>query len=204
MKWSKPVRKRSGNVRNWSNMVGKWSIMVRKCQEMTKKLFKMVRKWSGEKPGHYQEMFKKCQEMLRVGNFRKWSENIKKWSKIIRILSKIEKQTKQRRKFILYTSSLSAEGAKAGSKKKETLNHPPHFYGSIFFCVLFFSFCSNLSIWPGRQVVPYESRCYTPIFDGLVKFKFNADQKRALEYVVFAMNGSKHIKISCRNQGRQS
>ena len=36
-----------------------------------------------------------------------------------------------------------------------------------FFCVIFFSFCSNLSIWPGRQVVPYESRCYTPIFDGL-------------------------------------
>ena len=34
--------------------------------------------------------------------------------------------------------------------------------------------------------------------------KFNADQRRALEYVVFAMNGSKHIKISCRNQGRQS
>ena len=92
------------------------------------------------KPGHYQEMFKKCQEMLRVGNFRKWSENIKKWSKIIRILSKIEKQTKQRRKFILYTSSLSAEGAKAGSKKKETLNHPPHFYGSIFFLCSFLFF----------------------------------------------------------------
>ena len=37
----------------------------------------------------------------------------------------------------------------------------------MFFSV-FFSSCSNLSIWPGRQVVPYESRCYTPIFNGLV------------------------------------
>ena len=38
----------------------------------------------------------------------------------------------------------------------------------VFFCVLFFSLCSNLSIWPSRQVVPDESRCYIPIFDGLV------------------------------------
>ena len=37
-----------------------------------------------------------------------------------------------------------------------------------FFCVLFFSLCSNLSIWPVRQVVPDEPRCYIPIFDGLV------------------------------------
>ena len=36
------------------------------------------------------------------------------------------------------------------------------------FCVIFFSFCSNISIWPGIQIVPYGLRCYTPIFDGLV------------------------------------
>ena len=41
-----------------------------------------------------------------------------------------------------------------------------------FFCVLFFSLCSNLSIWPGRQVVPDGSRCYIPIFDGLVYLCF--------------------------------
>ena len=39
----------------------------------------------------------------------------------------------------------------------------------VFFCVLFFSLCSNLSIWPVRQVVPDEPRCYIPIFDGLVE-----------------------------------
>ena len=39
-----------------------------------------------------------------------------------------------------------------------------------YFSVLFFSLCSNLSIWPGRQFVPDGSRCYIPIFDGLVYF----------------------------------
>ena len=34
---------------------------------------------------------------------------------------------------------------------------------------VFFSLCLNLSMWPGRQVVPDESRCYIPIFDGLVR-----------------------------------
>ena len=66
----------------------------------------MVRKCS--------EMVKKCQEMVR-----KWSENVKKWSEMIRILSKIDKQTKKREKYILYASSLSADGAKAGSKKRK-------------------------------------------------------------------------------------
>ena len=37
-----------------------------------------------------------------------------------------------------------------------------------FFCVFFFSLCSNLSMWPGGQIVPDESRCYIPIFDGVV------------------------------------
>ena len=82
---------------------------------------------------------------------------------IIRILSKIDTQTKKRGK-----SSLSAEGAKVCSKKRKRSTILPIFMVQSFFCVLFFSFCSNLSIWPVRQVVPIESRCYTPIFDGLV------------------------------------
>ena len=53
-------------------------------------------------------------------------------------------------------------------RQKKTLDRPPHFYGSIFFCILFFSLCSYLSIWSGRQVVPDSSWCYIPIFDGLV------------------------------------
>ena len=121
-------------------------------------------------PGHYQEMFKKCQEMLRVGNFRKWSENIKKWSKIIRILSKIEKQTKQRRKFILYTSSLSAEGAKAGSKKKGNAQpSSPFLWFNLFLCYfLFFSFCSYGQV---DRLFHMSHGAYTPIFDGLVLLK---------------------------------
>ena len=76
--------------------------------------------------------------------------------------------TQKEGKYFLYTSSLSAEGAKAGSKKRKRSTILLISMVQSFFCVLFFSFCSNLSIWPRKQVVPYESRCYTPIFDGLV------------------------------------
>ena len=34
--------------------------------------------------------------------------------------------------------------------------------------------------------------------------KYNADQRRAQESVIFAKHGSKHVKISFHNQGRQS
>ena len=84
-------------------------------------------------------------------------------------MSQIDKQTKKRGQYILYTSRLSAEGAKVCSKKRKCSTILPISIVQSFFCVLFFSFCSNLSIWPGRQVFPYESRCYTPIFDGLVQ-----------------------------------
>ena len=95
----------------------------------------------------------------------------KKWSEIIRILSKIEKQTKKEGNIYFLHVQAECLRREGWQQKKETLNHPPHFYGSTFFCVLFFSYCSNLSIWPGRQAVPYGKQCYTPIFDGLVSNK---------------------------------
>ena len=61
--------------------------------------------------------------------------------------------------------------------KKQTLDHPPFFYGIILFlCSFLFSLfksflCSNLSIWPDRPVVPNGSRCYISILDGLVSCK---------------------------------
>ena len=66
------------------------------------------------------------------------------------------------------THNLSAEGAKAGGKKRKRSTILPIFMVQFFVCVLFFSLCSNLSIWPGGQVVPDGSRCYIPIFDGFV------------------------------------
>ena len=69
---------------------------------------------------------------------------------------------------ILHSYGLSAEGAKAGSKKRKRSTILPFSMVQSFFFVLFFSLCSNLSIWPGRQFVPDGSRCYIPIFDGLV------------------------------------
>ena len=69
---------------------------------------------------------------------------------------------------IVHTYGLSAEGAKAGSKEWKRSAILPFSIVQSFFFVLFFSLCSNLSIWPGRQFVPDGSRCYIPIFDGLV------------------------------------
>ena len=64
-------------------------------------------------------------------------------------------------------SSLSAEGLQ---QKKGTVHLISNRNSMVqsFFCVRSFSLCSNLSMWPGIQVVPDESRCYIPIFDGLV------------------------------------
>ena len=67
------------------------------------------------------------------------------------------------KKYMMQTYGLSAEGAKAGGKTILPISMVQS-----FFCVLFFSLCSNLSMWPGGQIVPDESRCYIPIFDGLV------------------------------------
>ena len=76
---------------------------------------------------------------------------------------------------ILHMYGLSAEGAKAGSKKRKRSTILPFSMDQSFFFVLFFSLCSNLSIWPGRQFVPDGSRCYIPIFDGLVYTALTAD-----------------------------
>ena len=115
------------------------------------------------------------QEMVRKwsGNVRKWSGNVRKWSKMVRKWSKmIRKWSKMVRKWskmvILHTCGLSAKGAKDSRIKRKRATILPISIVQSFFCVLFFSLCSNLSIWPVRQVVPDESRCYIPIFDGLV------------------------------------
>ena len=76
----------------------------------------------------------------------------------------------------IHTHDLSAKGAKTDVKKKQQLDHPPHWnslilcFGS-FMCSLSKSFlCSNLFIWLDRPVVPNGSRCYISILDGLVIF----------------------------------
>ena len=94
---------------------------------------------------------------------REWSKIIRKWSKTVRKWSKM---------VILHTCGLSARGAKDSRIKRKRATILPISIVQSFFCVLFFSLCSNLSIWPVRQVVPDESRCYIPIFDGLVSVTF--------------------------------
>ena len=75
-------------------------------------------------------MFRKWSKMVRkwCTIVRKLSGNVRKWSQIIRILSKIYKQTKWRKNIYVQ------------QQKKETLNHPPHFYGSILFLCSFLFF----------------------------------------------------------------
>ena len=138
-KWPKMVKKSSGNVRKWSENAKRWCKMSRKlCHRPI--LFKMIQygpRWS-----------KMVHDGLKwsnmVWNSSRWSK-IPKWSKMLEALEKI----------YLKTYGLSAEGAKAGGKKRKRSTILPISIVQSFFCVLFFSFCSILSIWPGRQVVPY-------------------------------------------------
>ena len=100
-----------------------------------------------------------------------WSK-IPKRSKMLEALEKIHlayvRPERQRR-----------EGRR---QKRRRSNILPISMVQLFFCVLFFSLCTNLSTWPGRQVVPIGSRCYIPIFDGLVgvyahEHRFNSVRK---------------------------
>ena len=84
--------------------------------------------------------------LLSTFQVRNLSGNVKKLPEIIRILSKIDNKTKKRGKYILCTSSLSAEGAKACSKQRKRSTILPIIMVQSFFCLLFFSFSSNLSI----------------------------------------------------------
>ena len=131
-------------VQDGQNMFRKCPEMFRKWSKMVKKGSKLVRKRSGnvkDRIRKWQEMVKKCQEM-----FGKWSENVKKCSEMITILSKIDNNKKQKRgkKYGLYSSSLSAEGTKAGSKKKKrSTTLPISMVHSCFLCsFLFFWFKS--------------------------------------------------------------
>ena len=125
--------------------------MVRKCQEIILMVWKCSRNvrnfrkclgYGQEMAGNGQEMSVNGQELVRnfSGNVRKWSANAKKWSEIIRILSKIDKQTKKRGEIHLVYVQPERRRREGLQQKKETLNHPPHFYCSIFFLCSFLFF----------------------------------------------------------------
>ena len=67
------------------------------------------------------------------------SGNVKKWSEIIRILSKIYKQQKEGKIHFVYVQP-ERRRREGLQQKKETLNHPPHFYGSVYFLCYFLFF----------------------------------------------------------------
>ena len=167
-------------VRNWYEIVRIW--------------YELAMKVSG-KCGHQLENDLRYWKWPKIA--RKWSGNGLKWSELVwngLKLSEIvpwsnivqddprwfimvqdgprfqngQRCLKHWKKYTLHTYGPSAEGAKAGGEKKKRSTILPISLVQSFFCVLFFSLCSNLSIWPGRQVVPDESRCYIPIYDGLV------------------------------------
>ena len=50
---------------------------------------------------------------------------------------------------------------------------------------VFFSLCLNLSMWPGRQVVPDESWCSIPIFDGPLKLNARLDLKHCMITIAY-------------------
>ena len=190
-----PYQKWSRWSGNSQEMVRKCLVIFRKCQEMSENGLKWSGngpgwpwniqqvsetgpRWSGNGPSQSGNVLKMSRNSLIWKYGPLWSLNVKKWSEMIRILSKTT--TKKRGKYILYTSSLSVEGAKAGSKKRKRstiLEEASPFLWLNLYSV-FFSFSSNLSIWPGRQVVSYGSRCYTHIFDGLVNCRHSPQHQK--------------------------
>ena len=67
-----------------------------------------------------------------------------------------------------------------------------------FFCVFFFSLCSNPSTWPGRQVDPDGSQCYFLIFDGLVVLNKSA-KARAQNCPDITILNSPFVSLSFRS-----
>ena len=139
-KWSNMVRKCSGNVRKWSKMVKEWSKMVQDGLWW----YNMV--WNGPKWLEIEQGGLKWLRMVLNGSV--WSKMVQKgqrWSKIKKLWKMLEALN-----FFLNAYGLSAKGAKAGGKKR---NCPIIFTISLvqfLFCVIFFTLCSNLSIWSDR------------------------------------------------------
>ena len=103
------------------------------------KLFNLV--WNGQMVSNGPGRFDGQRKTEMVQNGLKWSKRSNMAKDTIRFQDG-PKCLKHRKQYILHT------------------------YGFSF--VLLFSLCSNLSKWPGRQVVPNGSQCYIPISDGLV------------------------------------
>ena len=139
LKWSGNVRKWSENVREWPEhglYIGNgpiWSGNVRKYQEMVRKCQKIIR--NGQEntgnvrkySGYGQDIVKKCQDMVRKS--QEMSRNVFILSGYCLQFTK----TKIEGKIHFVYVQPERWRRKGWQQKKETLNHPPHFYGSFFF-----------------------------------------------------------------------
>ena len=81
--------------------------------------------------------------------------------------------------FFCMHTAWAPKARRPAAKKSKRSTILPISLVQFLFCVLFFSLCSNLSMWSDRQVVPDGSRCYIPIFDGLV-----SSDRSPLQYTV--------------------
>ena len=91
-----------------------------------------------------------------------------KWSKMVQDSKMVKDAWSIGKNTFCKRTAWAPKARRPDGKKRKRSTILPISMVQSFFCVLFFSLCSNLSIWPGSQVVPDESRCYIPIFDGLV------------------------------------
>ena len=85
-----------------------------------------------------------------------------------------------------------------GKKKRKLLTILLISMDQYFFCVFFFSLCSNPSTWPGRQVDPDGSQCYFLIFDGLVVLNKSA-KARAQNCPDITILNSPFVSLSFRS-----
>ena len=125
-KWPKIARKWPGNGLKWSELawnglklseIVPWSNIVQDDPIWSKMVHDGL-KWSN-----------------MVWNGPRWSK-IPKWSKMLEALEKIH-----------FANVRPERRMREGRRKKKTLDHPPHFYGSIFFlCSFLFSLFKSFHV----------------------------------------------------------
>ena len=136
-KWSGWSGKSQEMARNGQEMSGIDQDMIRKCQEMVQDGQEMVQDGQ-ETVQNDQDMFKKCQEMIRMcqEKVHNCQENGPIWSGNVKMSGWSEMVQKGPRWWKIQIWSNMLEVLNIGRRQtKETLDHPPHFYGSIFFSV---------------------------------------------------------------------
>ena len=133
-------RKFKRDVRKFSKMVRKFSKMARKCSGIDQKISENGQEMVQDD----QEMFKKCQ-LMSVNSMTLYKAVCQDGQRF-----RNNKRCLKHRKNTFWICKAWVPKPQRPAAKKETLEHPPHFYGSIFFlCSFLFSLFKSFQMSHG-------------------------------------------------------